>query len=384
MQGDGGLRIIHCFRSPVGGIFRHVRDLVTAHAADGHEIGIVCDSSTGGEYEAEQLTALRPHLSLGLHRLAISRAIAPADIRSGLESYRTIKNLRPDILHGHGAKGGAFARIIGSRLRASRSRVARFYSPHGGSLHYPRNSLKGRVFFAIERDLERLSEGLFFVCDFEKRAYEAKVGPLRAPSHVVFNGLQTDEFVAVEPEPAASDFLFIGTLRDLKGPDVFVDALAILRKEGKRATAIMVGDGDDKPAIAVRIRESGLEDVIEMRPAMAARKAFALARTVVVPSRAESLPYIVLEALAAGRPVIASAVGGIPEIVGPDSRLLVEAGNAAGLAGVMASALDDPAAFENAMPESTAFRQKFSATTMAGEVADRYRAALAGRTASIS
>ncbi|MCC6203462.1 MAG: glycosyltransferase family 1 protein, partial [Hyphomicrobiales bacterium] len=48
------LRIVHCFRSPVGGIFRHVRDLTEAQVAAGHQIGIVCDSTTGGAYE-EQL-----------------------------------------------------------------------------------------------------------------------------------------------------------------------------------------------------------------------------------------------------------------------------------------------------------------------------------------
>ena len=45
------LRIVHCFRSPVGGIFRHVRDLTDAQIAAGHEVGIICDSTTGGDYE---------------------------------------------------------------------------------------------------------------------------------------------------------------------------------------------------------------------------------------------------------------------------------------------------------------------------------------------
>ncbi|MGH6805931.1 MAG: glycosyltransferase family 1 protein, partial [Ensifer adhaerens] len=51
MQPQRPLRIIHCFRSPIGGIFRHVRDLVEAHAAAGHHVGILCDSTTGGFYE---------------------------------------------------------------------------------------------------------------------------------------------------------------------------------------------------------------------------------------------------------------------------------------------------------------------------------------------
>ena len=62
------LRIIHCFRSPVGGIFRHVRDLVNAHHAQGHQIGIFCDSITGGAHEERLFDEIRPKLALGLTR----------------------------------------------------------------------------------------------------------------------------------------------------------------------------------------------------------------------------------------------------------------------------------------------------------------------------
>ena len=62
------LRIIHCFRSPVGGIFRHVRDLINEQVKDGHEVGIICDSNTGGEFEEVLFQENKPQLSMGLHR----------------------------------------------------------------------------------------------------------------------------------------------------------------------------------------------------------------------------------------------------------------------------------------------------------------------------
>jgi glycosyltransferase involved in cell wall biosynthesis len=129
MAAASPLRILHCFRSPVGGIFRHVRDLAEEHAKAGHQVGILCDSSTGGAYEDKLFDTIMPHLSLGLTRMPIRRSLGPSDIGAAIRTYKQIKELQPDVLHGHGAKGGAFVRLIGSRLRVSRSRVARLYSP---------------------------------------------------------------------------------------------------------------------------------------------------------------------------------------------------------------------------------------------------------------
>ena len=121
------LRIIHCFRSPVGGVFRHVRDLIEEHVRQGHKVGIVCDSSTGGAHEERLFAQIAPMLERGLTRLPIRRSITPGDLLALWKSYKHIKSLRPDILHGHSAKGGALARLIGSLLRANRYRVARLY-----------------------------------------------------------------------------------------------------------------------------------------------------------------------------------------------------------------------------------------------------------------
>ena len=145
------LRIVHCFRSPVGGIFRHVRDLTEAQVADGHAVGIVCDSTTGGAFEEKLFSDMEGLLTLGVRRTPMQRHIGPGDIASAYRTYKIIKELQPDVVHGHGAKGGVYARLFGSLLRVSRSRVARLYSPHGGSLHYDEATLTGKFFFSLER-----------------------------------------------------------------------------------------------------------------------------------------------------------------------------------------------------------------------------------------
>lgn len=368
------LRILHCFRSPVGGIFRHVRDLAEEHARAGHEVGILCDSSTGGAYEDRLFETIMPYLSLGLTRMPIRRSLGPSDIGAAFRTYNEIKQLQPDILHGHGAKGGAFVRLVGSRLRVSRSRVARLYSPHGGSLHYDRDRLRGRTYFAIERMLERWTDSLIFVSDYERRTYTDKIGEPGVPWQLIHNGLRQQEFEPVANAADAVDFLYIGMMRDLKGPDVFIEALRRAEQlAGRPLRGVMVGDGDDQPRYQSRIDMLGMGARLTMRPAMPAREAFALARTVVIPSRAESMPYIVLEAVAAGKPVISTEVGGIPEILGQNFDGFVAPGDVEGMAVAMAHAIAEPDWLAGAMPDPVAFRARFSATAMADRMMNVYR-----------
>lgn len=368
------LRILHCFRSPVGGIFRHVRDLAEAHANAGHQVGILCDSTTGGAHEDALFEEVRPHLALGIIRVPIHRSIGASDAAALWRGYKEIRSLQPDVLHGHGAKGGVLARIVGSALRVNKYRVARLYSPHGGSLHFERRSLAGSLILRVERLQERLTDALVFVCEYERRTYGARVGLPLARNELIYNGIEDAEFEPVETGPGAVDFLYIGMMRDLKGPDLFIEGFAAAEEiAGRRLSALMVGDGPQQRQYEEMTLRMGLADRVRLLPAMRAREAFALARKVVIPSRAESMPYILLEALAAGKPVIATRVGGIPEVLGADSEALVPPGDAGALARLMADAILDAGWAARTMPDAERFKSRFAASVMTRHVMQLYR-----------
>jgi glycosyltransferase involved in cell wall biosynthesis len=372
---DGApLRIVHCFRAPVGGVFRHVRDLAETQHEAGHAVGIICDSTTGGAFEEKALRAIEPFLTLGLKRFPMRRQITPSDIAATWRALREVRTLAPDVLHAHGAKGGAYARTIGTLLRASGSRVARIYSPHGGSLHYDTASMAGRVYFAAERIFEHMTDAFIFVSRFEAETYAAKIGPPRRPTAIVRNGLRPEEFEPVAPRPDAADFLYIGELRDLKGPDVFIEALAMMAERGPPPTALIVGGGPDKTRYQRTVRDRGLSETVAFLDPMPAREAFARARAIVVPSRAESMPYIVLEAVAAGVPIAATRVGGIPEIFGAESGRLVPPGDSGALAAAMGRLREDlEKAGIAAQQLRAAIREDFSIDAMATGVEAVYR-----------
>ena len=342
MSENGTMRIVHCVRAPIGGIFRHVVDLAMAQTAAGHSVGIVCDSLTGGDFEAEWIARVAPRLAFGVARFPMRRALSPADIASTRRLWRHVAAIEPDVLHGHGSKGGSFARLIGSGLGLRGRRPIRIYCPHGGSLHFAASSLEGRIYFMLERILERMTDGLVFVSDYERRTYVEKGGRPKVPSVLAYNGLKPDEFEPIAPRPDAVDFLYIGMLRELKGTDVFIRAIDHLRARGVAATALIVGVGDERAAYETLVRDLGLTDRITFRDPMPIREALPQARVVVLPSRAESLPYVVLETLAAGVPLVATRVGGIPEIYEGRVGHLVPPGDVVALTDAMHRRLADP------------------------------------------
>jgi len=371
------LRIVHCFRSPVGGIFRHVRDLVKIQNSRGYEVGILCDSSTGESFEDQLFEELAPSLSLGLHRIPMRRSIGPVDVVTLYKTYKKIRNLQPDILHSHGSKGGAYARVIGTAMRLKGHRVARLYCPHGGSIHYDASSLKGKLFFFLERSFEKMTDRLIFVSRYEQDGYTQKVGKPRCPSSLVYNGLREDEYKTVSTDKNAADFLYIGMMRDLKGPDLFLDAFAALSANTDgNLRAHMVGDGPDKQKYIEQAAKLNVASQVTFHEAMPARQAFALARNIVVPSRAESMPYIVLEAVAAQIPIIAARVGGIPEIFIDEPEILVEPDNARALAKAMGQNLSAPNLTKLAKMRADSAKERFSVPVMADSIEKAYLASL--------
>jgi len=373
------LTILHVVRSPVGGIFRHIADLASAQAASGHAVGVVCDATTGGAFEEAHIARLAPSLAHGVTRVPMRRSLGPGDLGALRAVTALLTPLKPDVIHAHGAKGGVFGRLAAARLRSAGRPVAAFYAPHGGSLHYARGSAAGRLYFGVERVLERFTDALVHVSHYEARTYVEKVGRPACPAVVIHNGLRPEEFEPVIPSPDAADVLYIGMLRDLKGVDVFLAALARLAASGREATALVVGAGEPQDEARYRgmVEAAGLADRVRFHPPMPARQAFAKARAIVVPSRAESLPYIVLEAAAAGLPLLATRVGGIPEITEGERDRLLPPGDPAALSSALAAFLAAPERFRlEAAARRERLKAKFSQEAMVGSVERLYRAAL--------
>jgi glycosyltransferase involved in cell wall biosynthesis len=367
------LKILHVLRAPLGGLFRHVVDLVRGQAERGHRVGLIVDSTTGGERAEAILADLVPCLALGFERFAINRQISPHDIIAVRHVSRRIDALAPDVLHGHGAKGAALV-----RLAPDVGHAIRVYTPHGGSLIYCPGTLSGRFYRSLEWILNWRTDLFLFESSYVADLFRTEIGRPRAMVRIVRNGVGDADFEPIVARPDATDLVCVGELRPVKAIDVLIEVLAILKRSGRRVSATIAGEGPDGPKLVAQAERLGVADQVHFIGHCPARKAFTLGKTFVIPSRAESLPYVVLEAAAAGMPIIATAVGGVPEIFGSQTEHLIPPDNVAALVQAITTALDDPAqAHLVARAVNARVRSDFSLHTMVEGGIAAYREAIA-------
>ena len=315
------MKILHILRAPIGGLFRHVRDLAQQQTQNGHQVALITATPADNDYVKQLFSDIEPHFSLGIHQLNISRM-------PGLSDYKNVQDIKKvitaddiDIIHGHGAKGGAYARLAKKQL-GDACKVKVFYTMHGGTLHYNPSSPVGFIFLKLEKYLQKYTDGFVFESENSRRLFEQKIDKLKKPFQTIHNGLTKDEFYQVKPNADAADFLYIGELRMLKGVDLLINAFAKLSALHKDLNLIIIGYGPEEELFKNMVAKAGIYDHVTFLPPTPAAEAFKLAKLQVMPSRAEGLPYMILETLAAKMPLIASDVGGIPEIYGKFVHLL--------------------------------------------------------------
>jgi glycosyltransferase involved in cell wall biosynthesis len=375
MMADQPLRILHAVRTPVGGIFRHILDLANGQVDRGHQVGIIADSLTGGERAEAALAAIAPRLALGVHRLAIRREPFPTDVLVWANITRLIRRLKPDVLHGHGAKAGAFI-----RLKTGSKGTIRVYTPHGGSLHYPLNTIKGALYSRLERALMNSTDLFLFESTFARDTYQRTIGTPKGLVRCVFNGVTAEEFDPVVKADDATDVVYVGEFRHIKGADLLIDAVARLHADGKPVTLTLAGDGEELAALKAQIQRLVLTEAVSFIGHVKARDGFSKGGVLVVPSRGDSMPYVVIEAAAAGVPMVAANVGGIPEIFGSHTAALFAANIVSAMADAIEIALEDP---EAAQARAKSLRERiflhFSQKAMVEGVLAGYREAFAKR-----
>ncbi len=365
-------RILHVFRAPIGGLFRHVLDLACEQAARGHAVGLFFDSSRDNARTHDMIERARPSLSLGITRVPMARNPSLRDIAAMRALARLQKEIGADVLHGHGSKGGLYARALPRRYAPD---AVRGYTPHGGSFHFGPGNPRHHLFMATERWLARRTDVFLFESRYVASCFDRYIGATDRPAMIVHNGLYPAEFEPVDNVDAAFDLVFIGEMLLAKGVDTLLQAMRLIReKRGVAPRLLAVGSGPDRALLTQRANDYGLAEDVTFEDAQPIRSVLARGRAMVMPSHAESLPYVVLEAAAAGMPIIATNVGGIPEILTPCADDLIDPGDVGALAQAIVRQLtEDSATTDARIVETRTFLEaNFSVAAMADAVLAGY------------
>jgi glycosyltransferase involved in cell wall biosynthesis len=262
--------------------------------------------------------------------------ILPKTVRMAEEMV----DLGVDHVHCHFANHPAVAGFVISRLTG----IPFSFTAHGSDLHKERQMLPQKV------------EAAAFVCavsrDNQRVIVEECGGRFADRVHVLHCGVDTTVFSPGTEADGGFEVLCVGTLHEVKGQRHLVDAVGHLRRRGVDVGVLFVGDGPDRPMLEKRAADEGVADLVRFagllpRGEVAAR----LSRTsaVVAPSvptregKREGIPVVLMEAMAAGRPVVSSRLSGIPELVEDGvSGLLTAPGDALAIADALERLASDP------------------------------------------
>lgn len=308
------MRILLISEPASAGVGRHVMDLSQGLLAAGHEVHLVYSPRRMDETFASDLRAMS---GLKTTVMDMRRAPHPSDLVAAGRLRAFLRRNAPfDVVHGQSSKGGALARLV------ARAFAAIVYTPHCVFTMNPDiGRIGAAVFGGIERWLGRRSDALIAVSE-DEAAHLRALGINPEIVHCVPNGLHPPRWrsrdevraeLGLRPETTVVGFL--GRLLPQKDPLLLVHAFAKLAPRQPDAVLAIAGDGPLEVEAREAVRAHGLGGRVLWlgfrRPVdvMPAFDVFAL------PSRYEGLPYVLLEAVASGLPIVATPVGGTETVI---------------------------------------------------------------------
>ncbi len=321
---------------PDGGAARHVIDLASGLEPDAWEIDLACLRDSEPWHELGGRPNVSVHALTGSHGRPVPRDVGDLPLLASLAK-------RADVVHAHSAKAGFLTRLAAAVVGRSRRTV---FTPHGWSF-WAATGAEQRLYLALEGVAAHWCRTIITVSEDERSAGLGAAVGRSSQYRVIPNGIDVGRFAAA-PRPEPETILWVGRLVPQKQPGLAIEALRMLKRTRPDARLDLVGDGPLLGHVQARLGAADVQGAVRLlglrddAPEFLSRAACFL-----LTSDYEGCPLSVLEAMAAGVPVVATAVGGVPELVGHgETGILVEPGRPEGLARGLDELLSDPARAE--------------------------------------
>jgi glycosyltransferase involved in cell wall biosynthesis len=310
------LLIVHILRAPVGGIRKHVVDILEAFGGLNVEQIFI----TNLREADKDLSHLNMLPNLKIYNINIFDKPSIDDIINIYKIYFLLRKFNIDVIHGHGAKGGVYARILGLFFG-----TRAFYTPHGGSLHRVFGKVKSVIYDSLEKILAPLTTKFIFESKYSSQEFLNNIKNVSEKMVINHNGVDLPNiFKTTVYQPHSTiKFASFGLLRELKGHDIFIKALARLKQIGIPFLYVIYGSGEFRYFLEQLIDDLNLSEHVFIRPFVSeVYSEMILYDFIVHPSRFESFGYVPIEAMAVGVPVISSVSGGLREVVDAEVALI--------------------------------------------------------------
>jgi glycosyltransferase involved in cell wall biosynthesis len=357
------MRVVHVSQPVTAGVAAVVLELAVAQRDRGWSVTVVCPPSG-------RLAERARELGIDVRGWPASRSPGVRSAGETLRLHRLLAGLDPDVVHLHSSKAGLAGRLA---VRGSRPTV---FQPHLWSFETAKGPLR-RVTAAWERFASRWTDLVVCVSDDELLA--GRAAGVTAGAEVVCNGVDTVRFSPGDRAAARRRLglpgqvpiaVCVGRLAELKGQDQLLSAWPAVLRRVPDAQLVLAGDGPMGVAWRERHPVASHESVRWPGHTDEPAAWYTAADVVVLPSRAEGMALVPLEAMACARPVVAFDVGGVRQSVSTAGAVLPP-GDLDGLADAVAARLADP---ELAALEGKRGRRRAEESFDRGRMTDRIAA----------
>ena len=294
-------------KSEVGGAQMHVLQLIRHLKANGHDVALMTKPGGWLEEEAKKINAVfypNNHLAHSLNPFRAYKAIKR--IQSAVSDFS------PDILSCHSTVSGFLGRV------AIRRKTPTIFTAHSWAFTSGAPLLRKLFAAAIEKIAARYTDHFICVSQYDQRlAQRFRIAP-KEKMTVIYNGIS----IGAMQKHEGTTIVSVGRLAYPKKYKLLLDSIA----QVPEATLTIVGSGPDQATIESRIEQLDLGDRVRITGNLSeaeVQRELSSAGVFILLSKHEGLPMSILEAMAASLPIVASSVGGIPELLTKECGVLV-------------------------------------------------------------
>ncbi len=368
-------------KSNWGGAQRHVFDLATLLTPAFETV-----VALGGNGKLVEM--LRAHHVRTIPIAHLKRDISFADeVRSFMQLYSLLRTERPDILHLHSSKAGALGALAGRLARvpcivftahgwAWNEDRGRFSKLLVTTLHWLTVQLAHRTIAVSHSIYDQMAA--YPLTKYRMRVLHSGITPPPLLLRDQARATLMEQKPILAEKKGAFWMVSIAELHHIKGLKYALEAVALLKKKNPDIVYLVIGEGEERARLEAHIRDLDIDDNVillgHIQNAASLLSAFDL---YLLPSLSEALAYVIMEAGAAGVPIVASRVGGIPEMLEEDGGFLIPARNPEVLADSIENILQSP---KEALARAATFKARvlsyFTTKRMIEETTDLYHSLL--------